>query len=286
MTPASAMPLVSSAISSISLVSVRSWPSSVVNFSPSLRAADDDGRAVARARRLWPMQMIIERVQRLADFQHHVIRHVHHVVDAADADLLQRRAQPVRAGTDLHAFARRARCNADKAPASSMRTATRRPAIGSDSVLENLNDRQLERISRHRRDFARDADDAVQVRPVRRDFQIVHHVAAAAAEIFGERLADLRVRAAGSAGRPPDRAGRVPAANTSCPGLDAEDFPFLDDERLLLARLQRQREVRQDERHLVAGLVILRAANDRALARAVIDPADRKLVRSRVLCRA
>ncbi len=36
MTPASAMPFCSSAISSISLVSVRSWSSSVLNFSPAL----------------------------------------------------------------------------------------------------------------------------------------------------------------------------------------------------------------------------------------------------------
>ena len=52
---------------------------------------------------------------------------------------------------------------------------------------------------------------------------------------------------------------------------DAENFPFLDDERHLVARLQRQREIRQDERHLVAGLVVLRAANDSALALAVGD---------------
>ena len=34
--------------------------------------------------------MIIERVQRLADFQHHKIRDIHDVVDAADADFFQR----------------------------------------------------------------------------------------------------------------------------------------------------------------------------------------------------
>ena len=68
-----------------------------------------------------------------------------------------------------------------------------------------------------RRNFARDADDAVQVGPVRRDFQIVNHIAAGAAQIFGERLADLRVRAQDEIHRiclP----SQVPAANTSCPG--------------------------------------------------------------------
>ena len=39
-------------------------------------------------------EMIIKRVQRLAAFQHDVIRHVHDVADAADADFLQRVAQP------------------------------------------------------------------------------------------------------------------------------------------------------------------------------------------------
>ena len=104
MMPASAMPFCSSAMSSMSFVSVRSWPSSVVNFSPSAaRRTTMVGRAFGLSAPLCCDQMIIERVQRLADLQHHVVRHVHDVVDAADADLLQRVAQPVRAGANLHA---------------------------------------------------------------------------------------------------------------------------------------------------------------------------------------
>ena len=59
------------------------------------RAAHDDGRAMRHA--CCGQQMVIERVQRLADLQHHVIRDVHDVVDAADADFLQRVPQPIRA---------------------------------------------------------------------------------------------------------------------------------------------------------------------------------------------
>ena len=57
-------------------------------------------------------------------------------------------------------------------------------------------------------------------------------------------------------------------------------FSFLDDERLLVAGLQRQREVRQDERDFVAGFVVLRAANDDAFAFAIVDFADGELVRA------
>jgi hypothetical protein len=47
--------------------------------------------------------------------------------------------------------------------------------------------------------------------------------------------------------------------------------------------LHRQRRAGQDQRHLVAGLEILRAANDLALARAVVHAADGKLVGVRML---
>jgi predicted alpha/beta-fold hydrolase len=58
-----------------------------LNFSPGGGAADDDGRRLPSL----PLanQMIIKRVQRLADFEHDVIRHVHDVADAADADFFQ-----------------------------------------------------------------------------------------------------------------------------------------------------------------------------------------------------
>jgi hypothetical protein len=64
-------------------------------------AADNDGWLAVRA---FGDEMIIERVQRLADFQHDVVRHVHDVADAADADFLQRALEPIRAWADFYAF--------------------------------------------------------------------------------------------------------------------------------------------------------------------------------------
>ena len=71
-----------------------------LKFFSRSRTADDDGRLAVRA---LGDEVIIKRVQRLTTFQHDVIGHVHHVADAAEADLFERRTQPVRAGADLHA---------------------------------------------------------------------------------------------------------------------------------------------------------------------------------------
>ena len=43
----------------------------------------------------------IKGVQRLPRLQHHVVRHIHHVVDAAQTHLLEGRTQPRRARSDL-----------------------------------------------------------------------------------------------------------------------------------------------------------------------------------------
>ena len=48
-------------------------------------------------------QMVIEGVERLADFKHHVVGDVHDVADAADADFFEHAPEPIRAGADLHA---------------------------------------------------------------------------------------------------------------------------------------------------------------------------------------
>ena len=45
--------------------------------------------------------MIIERVERLTGLDHHVIRHINDIVDAADPDLFQCQPKPVRARADL-----------------------------------------------------------------------------------------------------------------------------------------------------------------------------------------
>ena len=138
----------------------------------------------------------------------------------------------------------------------------------------------FERIPGHCRDFTRDADHAVQVGAVRSDFEVIDHIPGRASEVFGERLAHLCVFAqdeqtVGIVGQA-QFFGRAhhPLAD------DTEDPAFLDDEWLFLARLQRQRVVRKDERHLVADFVVLRAANDGALALAIIDLAHRQLFRA------
>ena len=46
--------------------------------------------------------MVIERMEGLACLEHHEVGHVHDIVDAADADLFERRAQPIGTRTDLH----------------------------------------------------------------------------------------------------------------------------------------------------------------------------------------
>ena len=131
-------------------------------------------------------------MQRLARFQHHVVGHIYHVVDAADAHLLQGALQPIRAGCDLHA--------ADHAGSVARAQLAifdphRHRLLDRPARLVKLHFGQFKRAAGRSADFARDADDAVEVGPVRRDFQVIDHVAAAAAKIFSERLADFGVRA-------------------------------------------------------------------------------------------
>src|SRR6185369_6844325 len=64
-------------------------------------ATNDDGGLIILA---FGDEMIVERMQRLADFEHDVVGDVDNVVDAADADLFQSGPQPIRAGPDLYAF--------------------------------------------------------------------------------------------------------------------------------------------------------------------------------------
>ena len=65
-------------------------------------------------------------------------------------------------------------------------------------------------------------------------------------------------------------------------GFDAANFSHFDGQRGF-ACFGRKSASRQDERHLVARLKILRTANDLALALAVVDAAERKLVGIRML---
>jgi hypothetical protein len=101
MTPASAMPFCSSAMSRFSVVSLCALAVERDELLAGPRAADDNGRFAILA---FGDEVIIKRVQRLADFEHHVIRHVHDVVDAADADFFQRASEANPGWPDFHAF--------------------------------------------------------------------------------------------------------------------------------------------------------------------------------------
>jgi hypothetical protein len=68
-----------------------------LEFFPGRGAADDDGWL---AFRLWRSDDNQTRAA-AGRFEHDVIRHVHDVADAADADFFQGGAQPIRAGPDL-----------------------------------------------------------------------------------------------------------------------------------------------------------------------------------------
>ena len=112
------------------------------------------------------------------------------------------------------------------------------------------------------------------------DLEVIDDIAAAAAEIFAERLADFRVLAQDEQA--------VFLFVTDGFGIEAEflvrakhpvrfhaaNFPDLDGEWHFVARLHWQRRAGQDERHFVARLEILRAADDLAFARAIVDAAD------------
>ena len=143
-----------------------------------------------------------------------------------------------------------------------------------------ISGRHSQRVARQRGDFPRDADDTVEVGTVGGDFEVIQHIGGGAAEIFRERLAYPGVLAQDQ--EAVNRAGETKFLGRTHHSLadDAEDLAFFDDEGLLLARLQGQRVVGQDERDFVAHLVILRTANDGALGPAVIDFADRELVRA------
>ena len=243
-------------------------------------AADHDGRfAVVAA----ADETIVEGVERLAGLEHHVVRDVDDVVDAAETDLLERGAQPIGAGPDLHALhdasgvaraeVRRLQPHGDEV----------RDVLGAGGGRRQLGGRDPERVAGHGGDLAGDADEGVEVRSVGSDLEVVHDVAAGAAEMLGERLAHLGVgredqQAVHDLGQ--SQLGRRAHHSVR---LDAADLADLDGERFLVAGLRRERCAGEDERDLVAGLEILGAADDLPLAGAVGHAADGELVGVRML---
>src|SRR2546425_8169377 len=236
------------------------------------RAANDDSRnsvaadlrrriAVVLLLRWWATsdEVIIERMEWLTHFEHHIIRDIDNIVDAADTDFLQHRTQPAGTGTNFDIF--------DYTRLIS-RAKVRVFDSHSDQVLNvergtrNAERGDLERIARHRADFPRDADDAIEVGPVERHFDVIDHVAGRPAKVLGERLADLRVFGQNQQAFHRTRQAKFLRRTHHALADDAEDSAYFDDERFLLARLQRQCVVRQDERHFVAYFEVLCSAND------------------------
>ena len=141
--------------------------------------------------------------------------------------------------------------------------------------------RQAQRVPGERADLAGDADEAVPVRPVRRHFQIVDNIVAAAAKVLGERLADLRVLRQNHQPFGVFGEAKLPRRAHHALRLDAANVADLDFERLL-ARLGRHLAAGHRERHLAADLEIRRAADDLPLAVTVVHLAERQAVGVRV----
>ncbi len=105
--------------------------------------------------------MIIERVERLAHFEHHKVGDVHHVVDAADADFLEVLLEPIGAGSHFDAphdarGVTRAQFGIFQ-PHVHLRLHRGRARL----VQAGGHGGPFERIAAQRAQFAGDADDAV-----------------------------------------------------------------------------------------------------------------------------
>ncbi len=131
--------------------------------------------------------MIIKRVQRLATFKHDVIRHVHDIANAADADFFQRAFKPVRTRPDFHTFD-----DARGVTRTNLRVfdfhrnqVSCLAAAGRKFDLCNP-----QRITSDRRNFTCNTDDAVEVGTVRRDFEVINNIAATATEKFAKRFSN------------------------------------------------------------------------------------------------
>ena len=165
-----AMPLGPSAshTSAMSELKVRSTPSSVVIFSPSCGAPDDDPA---------PAHLVeVERVQRLRRGEHHVVRDVHDVRDRPLPRGHQALLQPRRRRPDLHVleYARR-EAQADvgvgdlDARVVLGTVVAARLGVAGGRVLG-------ERRGRHRVRVARHAVHPHRIRPVRSDLELEHLV--------------------------------------------------------------------------------------------------------------
>ena len=179
-------------------------------------------------------QMKIKGVQRMARFEHDVIGDIDDVVDRAQAGLFQSGTQPRRAGADLDAAQDARRVTRAKFRFLDAHGQQLFRRLAGQVRGGDLDFGQAQRVARQRADFARDADDAVPIGPIGRDFQIINHVARRPSEVFRERLADDGVRRARSGGPRCCPAGPVPAGEQSMPwDSTAANFAGFDRDGLL-----------------------------------------------------
>ncbi len=210
----------------------------------------------------------IKGVERLPEFEHDVVGHVHDVVDRAQPCGFQLFAQPVRAGADLHAPDAAGRVERrgggglqrDCGSGSGFRN-----GVGIGTGREHAW-RERKRLPKQRRDLPGHADVAQQIGPVRGDLHVEHRFRRV-------KLADRR------AGAGFGRQNQQPVGVVGDPEfLPAAKHPLaLHAAQLAHLDLEIAREHRsgQRERHLVARLVVLRPADDLArLAGAIIHAAD------------
>ena len=129
----------------------------------------------------------VEGVQRVAEFEHDVVRHVDDVVDRALAGGAQALLHPARRGPDAHALD-----HGGDVAGTQIRVVDRDGGGLRDVgiALGVLAVREAQRRARDRGDLAGDAGHVHHVGAVRPGVHVQHHVA----EVVGERRADRRVR--------------------------------------------------------------------------------------------
>ena len=183
-------------------MSVRSTPSSVVIFSPS---------AASRTTMPAPGEPAeVERVQRPAAFEHHVVGDVDDVADRAHARERSRRC--IHSGdSPIVTLATIATKRGHRSGAS---TTTRLAPIAS-TIGDGLRARERERQAEVRGELAGDADDAHRVGAVRRDREVEHDVVETEhlAHVGAERRVGRRARGC----RRGRRRGRARAAEHNMP---------------------------------------------------------------------
>ena len=130
--------------------------------------------------------VVVEGVERLAQLPEDVVRHVHEVVDGAQAHRAQPLGEPRGRGLD--------RETGDDARGVAraevgVENLDRRERCGVGLPFLDRDLREAEGRARERRDFARDADDAERVGAVRRDLDLEDRVVGPR---YGERGAERR----------------------------------------------------------------------------------------------